>query len=134
VKKLACLLFLVASSAWADWHFIGRTNEFSMYADPSSIQRAGTLAKVWVLGDFKVAQSQRFPPPLLWLSYSSVKELKEFDCTKAWHRTVRTAIFAANLAKGDPAYTFDSGANFAPVANTPLDLAQLKYACEGGKR
>jgi len=134
MKKLAYFLLLLSSSAWADWHFIGKTNDFAMYADPYSIQRNGPVAKVWVMGDYKAAQSQRFPPPILWVSYLSVKELKEFDCTKGLHRTARTAIYAANVAKGDPVYSFDSAASFAPVANTALDMAQLKFACEDGKR
>ena len=134
MKNLACLLLLLCSSAWADWNFIGKTAEFNMYADPLGIQRSGAIARVWVMGDYKVAQSQRFPPPLLWVNYLSIKELKEFDCTKGLHRTLRTQIFAANIAKGDPVYVFDSGASFAPVANTPLDLAQFRFGCEDGKR
>jgi len=134
VKKLVYVLLLLSSAARADWHFIGKTNDFNMFADPFGIQRSGAIARVWVMGDYKVAQSQRFPPPLLWVNYLSIKELKEFDCTKGLHRTLRTQIFAANVAKGDPAYAFDSAANFAPVANTPLDMAQFRFACEDGKR
>lgn len=134
MKKLTYVLLLLGSAAWADWNFIGKTPEFNLFADPLGIQRSGAIARVWVMGDYKVAQSQRFPPPLLWVNYLSVKELKEFDCTKGLHRTLRTQIFAANLAKGDPVYSFDSAANFAPVANTPVDAAQFRFACEDGKR
>ena len=129
------LLFLgLGGPACADWNFIGKTPDFTMYGDPGSIQRSGAYAKVWVMGDYPAVQSARFPPPLFWLNYFSVKELKEFDCTKGLHRTVRTSIFATRLAKGDPLYTFDSGATFAPVANVPIDRAQFKFGCEDGKR
>lgn len=131
---LTVLLLGWGSAAWADWHFIGKTPDFTMFGDPSSIQRSGAIAKVWVMGDYPTAQSARFPPPLGWLNYFSVKELKEFDCTRGLHRTVRTSIFAARLAKGDPLYTFDSGASFGPVANAPIDIAQFKFGCEDGKR
>jgi len=136
MKKWTVLLLflLLGSQAWADWNFIGKTPEFTMYGDPSSIQRNGSVAKVWVMGDYKAVQSSRFPPPLLWLNYQSVKELKEYDCANGWHRTVKTAIFAARLAKGDPLYTFDSGANFAPMVGTPIDVAQFQFGCEDGKR
>jgi len=136
MTKWTFLLLLLGLSgpACADWNFIGKTPEFTMYGDPSSIQRSGAIAKVWVMGDYSAAQSARFPPPLFWLTYFSVKELKEFDCTNGLHRTARTAIFAAHLAKGDPLYTFDSGATFGPVATTPIDIAQFKFGCEGGKR
>jgi hypothetical protein len=134
MAKWALVLLVLGQSAWADWQFIGKTAEFGMYADPSSIQRQGAVAKVWVMGDYKNTQAARFPPPLLWTNYLSVKELKEFDCTNGLHRTVRTSIFAGRLAKGDPLYTFDSGATFAPVVNAPLDIAQFKFGCEGGKR
>ena len=128
------LVLGLGGSACADWHFIGKAPEFTMYGDPSSVHRSGAIAKVWVMGDYQAAQSARFPPPLYWLTYSSVKELKEFDCTKGLHRTVRTAIFTAHLAKGDPLYTFDSGATFGPVATAPIDIAQFRFGCEDGKR
>jgi len=128
------LFLLLGTRVWADWHFIGRTPEFSMYGDPTTIQRTGSIAKVWVMGDYKAVQSSRFPPPLLWLNYQSVKELKEYDCANGWHRTVRTAIFTGRLSKGDPLYAFDSGATLAPMVSTPIDLAQFQFACEDGKR
>ncbi|MFM6991487.1 MAG: surface-adhesin E family protein [Rhodoferax sp.] len=134
MAKWALVLLLFGPSAWADWHFIGKTAEFGMYADPSSIQRQGTLAKLWVMGDYKETQAARFPPPLLWTNYLSVKELKELDCANGLHRTLRTSIFAGHLAKGEPLFTVDTGAAFAPVAKAPLDIAQFKFGCEGGKR
>ncbi len=134
MTKWAFLLLFLAKPVWADWQFIGKTADFGMYADPTSIQRKGALVKMWAMGDYKDTQAARFPPPLLWTNYLSVKELKEFDCNNGLHRTVRTSVFAGHLAKGDPLYTFDSGAAFAPVANAPLDVAQFKFGCEGGKR
>jgi hypothetical protein len=128
------LLLGLGGPVRADWHYIGKAPEFTLYGDPGSLQRSGAYAKVWVMGDYPTAQSARFPPPLFWLSYQSVKELKEFDCAKRLQRTVRTAIFAAHLAKGDPLYTFDTTAPFVPVSNSPLDAAQLKFGCEEGKR
>jgi hypothetical protein len=134
MTKWAFLLLFLAKPVWADWQFIGKTADFGMYADPASIQRKGAVVKMWAMGDYKDTQAARFPPPLLWTNYLSVKELKEFDCNSGLHRTVRTSVFAAHLAKGDPLYTFDSGAAFAPVANAPLDVAQFKFGCEGGNR
>lgn len=134
MTKWILLLLLFVKPAWADWHFIGKTSDFGMYADPSSIQRRGALVKMWAMGDYKDTQSVRLPQPLLWTNYLSVKELKEFDCNSGLHRTVRTAIFAGRQAKGEPIYTFDTGAPFVQVANAPLDIAQFKFACEGGAR
>ena len=46
---LPVLLLGWGSAAWADWHFIGKTPDFTMFGDPSSIQRSGAISKVWVL-------------------------------------------------------------------------------------
>ncbi len=134
MKKWFFLLLVVCSQAWADMHFIGKNKEFGMFVDPSTVERNGDSVKLWVIGDYQEAQSKRFPPPLFWVRYLSVKELKEFDCTKALHRTIRTKIFSEKLAKGDLLYTFDAAATMAPVSNAPLDVAQFKYACEDGRR
>ena len=134
MTKWTLLLLLFVKPAWADWHFIGKTSDFGMYADPASIQRQGALVKMWAMGDYKDTQSVRLPQPLLWTNYLSVNELKEFDCNNGLHRTVRTAIFAGRQAKGEPIYSFDTGAVLVKVANAPLDIAQFKFACEGGAR
>ena len=104
-----------------------------MYGDASSIQRNGPLATVWVMGDYKVTQSKKFPPPLLWMNFDSVKELKELDCARGLHRTLKTIIYSGHLAKGDVLYSYGSNAEFAPVARAEMDIAQFNFGCELGK-
>ena len=36
----------LSASAWADWNFIGKTNEFNMFADPVGLQRSGARGEL----------------------------------------------------------------------------------------
>ena len=133
MRKFLLLMVFLAGPAWADWSAIGRNAEFTMYGDASSIQRKGSLVSFWVMGDYKTTQSQKFPPPLLWLNFDSVKELKELDCARGLHRTLKTIIYSGHLAKGDVLYTYGSNAEFAPVARVEMDIAQFNFGCELGR-
>jgi len=133
MRKMFVLLVFLVGPAWADWSTIGKNAEFTMYGDANSIQRKGSLVTFWVMGDYKTTQSQKFPPPLLWLNFDSVKELKELDCARGLHRTLKTIIHSGRLARGDVLYSYGSNAEFAPVARVEMDIAQFNFGCDAGK-
>ena len=121
---------MAAAPAWADWSFIAKSDSFSLYGESNSKQRNGNLVRMWSMADYQATQSIRLPPPLLWTNYQSMRELKEFDCASRQHRSIKTILFSARLAKGEAIYTFDSAGAFAPVAAAPLDAAQFQFACK----
>jgi len=107
-------LLLLSGSVWAEnWSPVGKSAEFTMYVDTQSMRRSGNIASAWVMGDYRQTQSQRFPPPVLWVKYDSVKEQKEFDCARGQHRTIKTVIVAGRGGKGEVLYTFGSGPEFS---------------------
>ena len=127
-------LLLLSGSVWAaNWSPVGKSAEFTMYVDTQSMRRSGNIASASVMGDYRQTQSQRFPPPVLWVKYDSVKEQKEFDCARGQHRTIKTVIVAGRGGKGEVLYTFGSGPEFFPVANTELDIAQFNFVCQNSR-
>ncbi len=131
--RLALLFLLCTSSAWADWIAIGKSPDFTMYVDPQSLRRNGNIASAWIMGDYAKTQKKRFPPPILWVDFDSIKELKQFDCSKGMHRTEKTVIMSGKFGKGDPLYTFTSVPDYFPVPNSELDIAQFNYVCTNAR-
>ena len=97
--RLALLFLLSTSSAWADWVAIGKSPDFTMHVDPQSMRRSGNIASAWIMGDYAKTKKKRFPPPVSWVDFNSIKELKNFDCSKGMHRTDKTVIMAGCWAK-----------------------------------
>jgi len=64
---------------------------------------------------------------------NSIKELKNFDCSKGMHRTDKTVIMAGKLGKGDSLYSFTSVPDYFPVPNGELDIAQFNYVCTNAR-
>jgi len=131
--RFALICLLVSTSAWADWVAIGKGPDFTMYVDPQSMHRNGNIATAWIMGDYVKTQKKRFPPPILWVEFDSIKELKDFDCSKGMHRTQKTMIMPARGGKGDPLYTFASVPDFFPVANAEIDIAQFNFVCTNAR-
>lgn len=131
--RFALLFMLCTSSAWADWIAIGKSPDFTMYVDPQSLRRNGNIASAWIMGDYVKTQKKRFPPPILWVDFDSIKELKQFDCSKGMHRTEKTVIMSGKFGKGEPLYTFASVPDYFPVPNSELDIAQFNYVCTNAR-
>ena len=131
--RVALLLLLTTANAWANGVAIGKSPDFTMYVDPQSLQRNGNIATAWIMGDYSKTQKKRFPPPVSWVDFNSIKELKDFDCSKGMHRTQKTVIMSGKFGKGDPLYTFSSVPDFFPVPNAELDIAQFNYVCTNAR-
>lgn len=131
--RFALLFLLTIGSAWADWVAIGKSTDFTMYVDPQSLRRNGQIASAWVMGDYTKTQKKRFPPPVLWVEFDSIKELKNFDCSKGLHRTDKTVIMSGKYGKGDALYSFVSIPDYFPVPNAELDIAQFNYVCTNAR-
>lgn len=130
MRKWILLGLFATLPAWADWSFIAKTDALTLYGEANTKHRTGNIVRLWSMADYNAVQSIRLPPPLLWTNYQSLRELKEFDCASRQHRSLKTVLFAARLAKGESLYGFENAGAFAPVAAAALDEAQFQYACK----
>jgi len=69
---------------WPEWVEVGDERIVTSYADPASIRRAGNLAKMWDLLDFKAVQARPYGTP-----YRSQKTQQEYDCKEERARTIQ---------------------------------------------
>ena len=52
MKKLAIVLLLSATPAWAGWKVVGESPVAKSYADPATILRKDSVAAMWSLLDY----------------------------------------------------------------------------------
>ena len=95
---LVALLALIASGpADAGWVPLGGDEKSGMtiYIDASAITKNGDQRSVWVLYDFKTAQSKEGG-----ISFRSAKMQREYDCRKARTRLVTILHYAGTMETG----------------------------------
>jgi len=129
VLSLITLLLLTVGPAYAEWVEVGgkveegRT-EYTLYADPDTIDRIEDVVKLWALMDFKTTQIVPNPP------YMSVKSQREFDCTKEYMRVLAITVFSGNMASGKAVFS-SSNFNDQGTLFEPPSVAQRlwRFAC-----
>lgn len=126
--KLALLLLVVSSSAYAEWIYFGtsviKDGSVTAYVDQSTIRKNGGTATMWVLYDAKT------PRKVEDFTYMSSMGQDEYDCEKGQSRNLAVLLYSKNLGHGDvvsrsstPSSTWD------PAPPDSMAGHLLKYAC-----
>jgi len=98
-------MLLRSGAVFAEWTQIGESTDYTGYVDISTIQREGSLAKMWDLMDYKT------PRRGLSFSFLSQQGQSEYDCKLKTMRVMSFAWFSGNLGNG--AILHNSIANLA---------------------
>jgi hypothetical protein len=118
---------VLAAAALADWTPVGRPNEiYSAYADHATLKRAGAIATMHGLFDFR---RQDFTPEGRGLYSTAV--LKEFDCEGRRARLVSAIDFAGHMGAGEPVSTSTAPGRWEAVVEGGIDDAFWQIACSG---
>ncbi len=101
MKKTSLLIALSASllcsgNVLAEWVELGKTDLFTLYADPATIQKQGDKSQVISMLDFKKPGQN----PKTKENANSIVGLNEFDCSSVKYRPIEFKVFAENLGKG----------------------------------
>ena len=124
---LAMLLVAASGSATGEWTQIGASGTSTVYADPATINKAGNIAKMWHLLDFKAIQSRPYGLP-----YLSQKTQQEYDCTETRERTIEFVHYSENMGKGEITHTDSEPGDWKAVLPGSSSDARWELAC--GKR
>jgi hypothetical protein len=91
------VLLLISSPVYAEWALIGGDNEAGMalYVDPALISQNETHTTLWVLYDFKTAQTKGSGE-----SFSSAKIQREYDCPNELTRVLKVTNYAGDMGSG----------------------------------
>ena len=99
LMKILMLFFSVqmllgSGAVFAEWTQIGESTDYTGYVDISTIQREGSLVKMWDLMDYKT------PRRGLSFSFLSQQGQNEYDCKLKTMRVMSFAWFSGNLGDG----------------------------------
>jgi hypothetical protein len=124
---LMLLLAIVSSSAMAEWVKVGGSTDgtLTVYAIPSSIRKVGSKAKIWTLGDYKVAKDSGMGN-----QYRSTKSQEEYDCKEEQGRTLYLAFYSENMGEGEIIGTHQGAKEWLPIMPESINEALWKTACK----
>lgn len=123
------LLAMVSAGACADWVEIESSPSATVYANPASLRKVGSVVKMWVLYDL------RKPDSLHGQNYWSMKSNDNYDCSADRTQRLHTLFYAGRMGSGNviPAqYTGDYP--WKPVVQDTLSDAVRKFACKEQQR
>lgn len=94
---LVLLLAVVSSSAMAEWVEVGSDDAMNLtiYADPSTIIKRGSMEIISVLYDYKRIQHDENLPPFL----STISQ-EEYDCNELRTKDITSSDYSNNMGKG----------------------------------
>ena len=126
MKKTLLLipLLLFPTIAQAEWLGLGTNEGLSLYVEPSSIDRKGSVVRYWMLYDYATVQTTDSGAP-----YRSMKAHIEVDCLEKQRRPLASSLHAEPMAGNevDPEVTVD--APWTPVAPNTVAAATLEFVC-----
>lgn len=111
------------SDAVAEWTEVGGNENQTVYADLTTIHKAGKVVKMWSLLDLKTADV------ITARSYLSMKMLNEFDCKEERYRFLASSNHSKNMGSGEVVYRMDSVAEWNPVPPISAVKTLWKAAC-----
>ena len=122
---LFLLTFLALSGpAYAEWMSFGESGSgTTVYADPTTKSRDGDLVKMWVLFDFKTAQTKGA------VSYLSAKAHMEYDCAKPRYEGHTVIYLSGNMGSGNILDRSSAKSMWLRISPESLDHDLWKLAC-----
>ena len=122
---LAALL-LLAGPLYAQWEAVGGTDRETLYADAQTIRRAGKMARMWHLNDFREVQADAG------IRLLSIKRRQEYDCQTRRFRGLFYSWHSKNMGTGVVVLRSADPGGWIPVAtaNSASDIL-WNMACAG---
>ncbi|MCH6584380.1 MAG: hypothetical protein IH810_00810 [Proteobacteria bacterium] len=91
---LTLMLVLISTSAMAKWVEVGSNEKFIAYADPATIQKTDNIVHMWVLIDYKTAQTNASKP------YMSKLGIRKYDCKAKQYQADIKTLYSNNMGGG----------------------------------
>jgi hypothetical protein len=129
MKKLLLTLMLavVSSSAVAEWveADTSRSIGLTAYTDPTTIRKSGNKVEMWVLYDYKTAQTNARKP------YMSIKGQWRYDCTEKLQQPIYEIKLSENMGKGEVIgkTIYKESVKWLPVSPDSVGMVYWKLAC-----
>lgn len=123
---LMMLLSVVSSNAMAEWLAVvhATDNSYNTYANYGTIRKAGNMAEMWFMDDFKTAKKEAGGK-----QYMSSKEQFGFDCKKVQWRTLVYSLHSGKMGEGAVVYSDSNPSKWVPILPGSKIEVFWKIAC-----
>jgi hypothetical protein len=122
---LITLLVLSSGPAYAEWVLVHKGKDgMTVYVNPDTIRRKVEMATMWVLFDYKTAETTVDNQ-----SYLSTKGKDEYDCDGERGRTLTFTDFSDHMGNGKVVYSDSSEGKWQPVQPNSIGQTLWKVAC-----
>jgi hypothetical protein len=118
------MLLLISTNVFAEWTYIGNSDNFNSYVDMKTIRNKGNKAKMWYLFDYKTAQitSQNN-------EFWSALAIDEYDCTDGTSRTLSVSFLSGKMNIGQVVFKNDIKGEFKEIPPGSIIERIFKIAC-----
>lgn len=121
------LLAVVSSSAMAEWVEVDTSRRVGLtaYADLTTIRKFGNKVEMWVLYDYRIAQTNARKP------YMSIKGQWRYDCKKEYQQPIYEILLSKNMGKGEviAKAIYKETVKWLPVSPDSVGMVYWKLAC-----
>jgi hypothetical protein len=117
---------MVCSVAWAEWAFVGKTDDHSFFVDKSTKRKNGNIVKMWALRDYSSVQISGE------LKYSSTVILYAYDCKEEAAAIVSISGYVGAMGSGNVVQTETHQQrewDWQPVIPGSIGRTQWEIAC-----
>lgn len=129
MKKLIVMtaLIFISNNVNADWLGVSSTDTFDTYVDKTTIKINGTLAKMWILRDYK--SLQKSTNDAKGNAYLSIAAQLEYDCKEEQSRPLALSYYSKNMGDGLVVYSQTYTDTWQPVVPKSVGKSTLDIAC-----
>lgn len=110
--------------AITEWVEVFKSNQQTLYANPSSLLRNGFKVKMWRLTDYKVPEINGD------FVYSSKKLYEEYDCQNEKYRLLYVSLYPENMGAGKAMHTHSETYSWQRVLPDTDGEAMWEIACD----
>jgi hypothetical protein len=122
---LMILLILISSNAIAEWVKVNANDEFSTYANRSTILKKGHVVKMMSMYDYKAVQTHITDSAL----YMSTQQQGEYDCKQKQSRMLAYSLYYKTMGKGKVTHYKSRPLEWIAVSPMGIDETLLAIAC-----
>ena len=121
---LSILLAAASTSASAAWITIGTMDNGTAYFDPTTIQRAGNIARMSDLLDYKEAQSGGAKS-----AYLSAVSQSEYNCAEPKARLLKFSWYSGHMGAGEVVMANNAAGKWESNPSGSIAEGLWKWAC-----
>jgi hypothetical protein len=120
----ACASLGISTNGWAEWKYVGGTEDFDAYIDLATIRKQEGTVEMWVLREY--ATVHRVGERM----FLSIEVREEYDCHEGQSRALFMVWYSGRTGSGEVLATYGEPTRWRPIGATTMSETLWKTACK----